>query len=150
MRRLLFYVLHFTFYVGFCQTAFAQLPPTMGWSSWNTFALNINEDVIKGQALAMVSTGLKAAGYQYINIDDGYFYNRNETTGALLIHPQKFPKGLRPIVDYIHSLGLKAGIYSDAGVNTCGSWGNPDRSGRGVGLYGHDKQDLDMFFSDLN
>jgi len=150
MRRLLLYVLHFTFYVGFCQTAFAQLPPTMGWSSWNTFALNINEDVIKGQALAMVSTGLKAAGYKYINIDDGYFYNRNETTGALLIHPQKFPKGLRPIVDYIHSLGLKAGIYSDAGVNTCGSWGNPDRSGRGVGLYGHDKQDLDMFFSDLN
>lgn len=131
-------------------SSYAQLPPTMGWSSWNTFGLNINEEVIKGQADAMVNTGLKDAGYQYINIDDGYFYNRNETTGALLIHPQKFPNGLRPIVDYIHSKGLKAGIYSDAGINTCGSWGNPDTTGRGVGLYGHDKQDLDMFFSDLD
>ena len=126
------------------------LPPTMGWSSWNTFALNINEEVIKSQADAMVLTGLARVGYKYINIDDGYFYNRNETTGALLIHPQKFPNGLKPVVDYIHAKGLKAGIYSDAGINTCGSWGNPDRSGRGVGLYGHDKQDLDFFFSDLD
>ena len=69
---------------------FAQLPPTMGWSSWNTFALNINEDVIKGQADAMVSTGLADVGYKYINIDDGYFYGRHETSGALLVHPTKF------------------------------------------------------------
>ena len=150
MKHFLLYILHFTLYIGLSLTATAQTPPTMGWSSWNTFALNINEEVIKGQADAMVSTGLKDAGYQYINIDDGYFYNRNETTGALLIHPTKFPNGLKPIVQYIHSKGLKAGIYSDAGINTCGSWGNPDTSGRGVGLYGHDKQDLDMFFSDLD
>ena len=129
---------------------FAQLPPTMGWSSWNTFALNINEDVIKGQADAMVSTGLADVGYKYINIDDGYFYGRHETSGALLVHPTKFPNGLKPIVKYIHDKGLKAGIYSDAGINTCGSWGNPDTSGRGVGLYGHDKQDIDMFFNDLD
>jgi len=147
MKRLLLYV---TSLFILNLEAEAQLPPTMGWSSWNTFALNINEDVIKGQADAMVLTGLARAGYKYINIDDGYFYNRNETTGALLIHPQKFPNGLKPVVDYIHAKGLKAGIYSDAGVNTCGSWGNPDRSGRGVGLYGHDKQDLDFFFSDLD
>ena len=140
-------ILHFSF---FTLHSHAQQPPTMGWSSWNTFGLNINQDVIMGQAAAMVTMGLKDAGYRYINIDDGYFYNRNETTGALLIHPQKFPNGLRPVVDFIHSLGLKAGIYSDAGVNTCGSWNNPDRSGRGVGLYGHDKQDLEMFFSDLD
>lgn len=150
MKKTLLYILHFTFYIGFCQNALAQLPPTMGWSSWNTFALNISEDIIKGQADAMVSTGLKDVGYKYINIDDGYFYNRNETSGALLIHPTKFPNGLRPLVDYIHGKGLKAGIYSDAGINTCGSWGNPDTTGRGVGLYGHDKQDLDMFFSDLD
>ncbi len=128
----------------------AQLPPTMGWSSWNAFHLNINEDIIKGQADAMVSTGLKDAGYQFINIDDGYFYGRHETSGALLVHPERFPNGLRPIVDYIHARGLKAGIYSDAGINTCGSAGNPDTSGRGVGLYGHDRQDLDMFFNDLD
>ena len=134
----------------FTSSVYAQLPPTMGWSSWNTFALDINEDIIKGQADAMVATGLKDVGYQYINIDDGYFYGRNETHGGLLIHPVKFPNGLRPVADYIHSLGLKAGIYSDAGINTCGSWGNPDRSGRGVGLYGHDKQDLEMFFTDLD
>ena len=146
MKRYSFFVLQF----AICIAAHAQTPPTMGWSSWNTFALDISEEIIKGQADAMVSTGLKEVGYQYINIDDGYFYNRNETTGALLIHPEKFPNGLKPVVDYIHAKGLKAGIYSDAGINTCGSWGNPDRSGRGVGLYGHDKQDLDMFFSDLD
>ena len=149
MKHFLPYI-YFTFYIGLSLTATAQQAPTMGWSSWNTFALNIDENVIKGQADAMVSTGLKDAGYQYINIDDGYFYNRNETTGALLIHPQKFPNGLKPVVQHIHKLGLKAGIYSDAGIKTCGSWGNPDTSGRGVGLYGHDKQDLDFFFSDLD
>ena len=148
MKRIALLILNVVFLTLYlCR---AQLPPTMGWSSWNTFGLDINEDIIKGQADAMVATGLKDAGYQYINIDDGYFYNRNVTSGALLIHPQKFPNGLRPIVDYIHAKGLKAGIYSDAGINTCGSWGNPDTTGRGVGLYGHDKQDLDMFFSDLD
>ena len=136
--------------IAVCNPVHAQQPPTMGWSSWNTFALNISEDVIKGQADAMVSTGLKDVGYQYVNIDDGYFYNRNETSGELLIHPRKFPNGLRPIVDYIHGLGLKAGIYTDAGINTCGSMGNPDTTGRGVGLYGHDRQDLMMFFTDMD
>lgn len=151
MKRiaLVVFILHSSLFI-FNLGVLAQLPPTMGWSSWNTFALNINEEVIKGQADAMVLTGLARAGYKYINIDDGYFYNRNETTGALLIHPTKFPNGLKPVVQHIHKLGLKAGIYSDAGVNTCGSWNNPDKSGRGVGLYGHDKQDLDMFFSDLD
>lgn len=148
MKRIVLLILNFEFII--LSSLYAQQPPTMGWSSWNTFALNINEEVIKSQADAMVLTGLARAGYKYINIDDGYFYNRNETTGALLIHPQKFPHGLKPVVDYIHAKGLKAGIYSDAGINTCGSWGNPDTSGRGVGLYGHDKQDLDMFFSDLD
>jgi len=151
MKRQTFLIAAMTlFSCLFANESKGQLPPTMGWSSWNAFHLNINEEIIKGQADAMVSTGLKDAGYQFINIDDGYFYGRHETSGALLIHPQRFPNGLRPIVDHIHKLGLKAGIYSDAGINTCGSAGNPDRSGRGVGLYGHDKQDLDMFFNDLD
>ena len=123
--------------------------PTMGWSSWNTFALNINESTIKGQADAMVSKKLKDAGYNHINIDDGYFGGRDKTTGQLKIHPTRFPKGLKGIVDYIHSKGLKAGIYSDGGYNTCGSYHGGDTTGEGVGLYKHDQQDCDMFFKDL-
>ncbi len=127
----------------------AQEAPTMGWSSWNTFALNINENIIKGQADAMVAKGLKDAGYKFINIDDGYFGGR-DANGNLLIHPTRFPNGLRPVVDYIHSKGLKAGIYSDAGKNTCGSYFGGDKTGVGVGLLGHDQQDCNLFFKTLN
>ncbi|MCR5821080.1 MAG: alpha-galactosidase [Bacteroidaceae bacterium] len=127
--------------------AHAQRTPTMGWSSWNTFGLNINEQVICSQADAMHSSGLQDAGYKYINIDDGYFFGR-DSVGRLRMHPQKFPRGLTPIVEHIHKLGLKAGIYSDAGQNTCGSINNPDRSGAGVGFYGHDQQDADFFFKE--
>lgn len=120
------------------------LPPVMGWSSWNTYGVNINEQLIKDQADAMVSQGLKDAGYLYVNTDDGYFGGRDEA-GNLLIHPERFPNGMKPIADYIHSLGLKAGIYSDAGVNTCGSMWSNDPLGMGVGLYRHEKQDMDLF-----
>ena len=123
--------------------------PTMGWSSWNTFALNISESIIKGQADAIVSKGLAAVGYNHINIDDGYFGGRDKTTGKLKIHPTRFPNGLQPVVDYIHKKGLKAGIYSDGGHNTCGSYHGGDKDGVGVGLYEHDQQDCDMFFKDL-
>ena len=123
--------------------------PTMGWSSWNTFGVNINETRIKEQVNAMVSTGLRGAGYQYINIDDGYFGGRDAETGQLLIHPTRFPNGLKGIVDFIHSKKLKAGIYSDAGRNTCGSMFNGDVIGKGVGLYEHDQQDCDFFFKEL-
>lgn len=123
--------------------------PTMGWSSWNTFDLNISESIIKGQADAIVSKGLSAVGYNHINIDDGYFGKRDATTGQLKIHPTRFPNGLQPVVDYIHEKGLKAGIYSDGGYNTCGSYHGGDKDGEGVGLYEHDQQDCDMFFKDL-
>lgn len=123
--------------------------PTMGWSSWNTFGVNISESIIKGQANAMVSKGLKGVGYTYINIDDGFFGGRDEE-GHLLIHPQRFPNGLKPLVDYIHSKGLKAGIYSDAGYNTCGSMFNGDEAGIGVGLYKHDQEDMDLYFKTLD
>ena len=124
-------------------------PPIMGWSSWNTYRVNISDTLIKKQADAMVATGLKDAGYTYINIDDGYFGGRDQQTGRLLIHSTRFPHGLKPVADHIHRLGLKAGIYSDAGASTCGCWYDNDSIARGVGLYGHDQQDCDMFFREM-
>ena len=131
--------------------AAADNPPLMGWSSWNTYGFQINDSVIKVQADAMVRLGFKDCGYNYINIDDGFFGGRDEN-GKLLIHPTRFPNGLRPIVDYIHGKGLKAGIYTDAGANTCASyWGQPkDTIGVGVGLYGHDAEDMALYFNELN
>lgn len=124
--------------------------PTMGWSSWNTFALNISDSIIMNQADVMASTPLKDAGYKYINIDDGYFGGRDPKTGQLLIHPQRFPRGLKGVVDHIHALGLKAGIYSDAGANTCGNYYGGDAIAHEVGLYRHDQQDCDFFFKELD
>ena len=126
--------------------AHAFNPPTMGWSSWNTFALNINEEVIKSQADAMVATGLDKAGYKYINIDDGYWDGRAED-GHLRLNTKLFPSGMRSLVDYIHARGLKAGIYSGAGDNTCGS-GGKHAWGLGVGLAGHEKEDCHLYFID--
>jgi alpha-galactosidase len=115
----------------------------MGWSSWNNFRVDINEQVMKAQADAMVLTGLKKAGYNFINMDDGFFGGRNEK-GELLIHRKRFPSGMKALADYIHSKGLKAGIYSDAGINTCASIWDKDTIGVGSGLYGHDEQDLNL------
>ena len=129
--------------------AYAQDTPLMGWSSWNSFGFQISDQIICGQADAMVSSGLKDAGYNYINIDDGYFGGRDDD-GNLLIHPTRFPGGMRPVVDYIHSKGLKAGIYSDGGANTCASYFGGDTIGVGVGLWGHDLADCRLFFHDLD
>ena len=124
--------------------------PTMGWSSWNTYALNISDSIIMRQADVMAGTPLKDAGYRYINIDDGYFGGRDAKTGQLLIHPVRFPRGLKGVVDHIHGLGLKAGIYSDAGANTCGNYYGGDTIAHDVGLYRHDQQDCDFFFKELD
>ena len=121
--------------------------PLMGWSSWNTFAVDISHELIEETARAMAANGLRDAGYLYVNIDDGYFCGHDES-GRLRIHTGKFPGGLRPLVDAIHALGLRAGIYSDAGVDTCGSAYNNDTSGRGSGLYGHDMEDCRFFFEE--
>ena len=123
-------------------------PPTMGWSSWNTFALNINEQLIKSQADAMVSTGLADAGYKFVNIDDGYWNGRSRD-GKLILNTQIFPSGMRHLTDYIHAKGLKAGIYSDAGDNTCGS-GNSKSWGLNVGFYDHEDEDCQLYFGDWN
>ncbi len=123
--------------------------PTMGWSSWNTYGFNISENIIKAQAKAMVNQGFDKVGYSYVNIDDGYFGGR-DANGKLKIHPTRFPNGMKPVVDYIHKLGLKAGIYSDGGHNTCASYHGGDKIGEGVGLYEHDQEDCDLFFKELD
>ena len=128
--------------------ATAQDGPTMGWSSWNTYGVNINDALIRRQADAMVTKGLKAVGYDHINIDDGFFGGRNTETGELIIHPTRFPNGLKPVADYIHSKGLKAGIYSDAGANTCGNYYNGDTQSVNVGFYNYDQRDADFYFKE--
>lgn len=122
-------------------------PPIMGWSSWNTYHVNISDSLILRQTDALVSSGLKEVGYKYINVDDGFFGYR-ETDGKMHAHPKRFPQGLKGVADYIHSLGLKAGIYSDAGTNTCGSRYDNDKNGLGAGLYGHEYQDALLYFKE--
>lgn len=131
--------------------SFAQKlnPPLMGWSSWNTYHVNISEELIKNQADALIKQGLKEVGYLYINVDDGFFGYRDET-GKMHAHPERFPHSMRVVSDYIHSLGLKAGIYSDAGDNTCGSIYDNDANGVGSGLYGHEQQDMDLYLKEWN
>ena len=121
--------------------------PIMGWSSWNHFRVNINEVLIREQADAMVASGMKDAGYRFINIDDGYFGGRDEE-GNLYGHDVKFVSGMKSLADYIHGKGLKAGIYSDVGINTCGSQYDNDTHGIGVGLYGHEEADLKLMLRD--
>lgn len=140
-------------FIGLNAFAWAQpaqrtfLPPTMGWSSWNTFALNISDKIIENQADAMVKTGLKDVGYQYINIDDGFWEGRGKD-GQLIINRKRFPNGMRAVADYIHKLGLKAGMYSDAGDNACGSQDGTRAYGVGIGLAGYEAQDIKTYLQD--
>ena len=102
------------------------LTPPMGWNSWNKFGCNVSEDMIKGMADAMVKSGMKDAGYQYVVIDDCWQVSRDKD-GNIVADPQRFPSGIKALADYVHSLGLKFGIYSDAGSKTCA--GRPGRLG---------------------
>ena len=133
-----------------CERPQGVKPPLMGWSSWNAYMVDISDSIITHQADLMVEKGLKDAGYRYVNIDDGFYGYRDER-GYMVPHPERFPKGpegMRALVDHIHSLGLKAGIYSDAGDNTCGSSYNHDLNGLGAGLYGHDVVDAERYFNE--
>lgn len=103
------------------------LTPPMGWNSWNKFACDINEDIIKSVADAIVTSGMKDAGYVYINIDDCW-HGKRDSLGFIQADPERFPSGMKALADYIHSKGLKIGIYSDAGWETCG--GRPGSRGR--------------------
>jgi alpha-galactosidase len=92
--------------------------PPMGWNSWNQFGAHIHEDLVKGTAEAFISSGMLDAGYNYVVIDDLWHGGRDEN-GRLFPDPVKFPHGIKALADYVHSLGLKFGIYSDAGTKTC-------------------------------
>ncbi|MBL3655595.1 glycoside hydrolase family 27 protein [Fulvivirga sediminis] len=104
----------------------AETPP-MGWNSWNKFACDVNENLIKETADAMVSTGMKDDGYTYIVIDDCW-HGERDSLGFIHANKERFPSGMKALVDYVHSKGLKFGIYSDAGWQTCG--GKPGSRGR--------------------
>ncbi len=105
--------------------------PQMGWNSWNKFQGNISEEVIKGIADAMVEEGLLEAGYTYLNIDDCW-HGKRDADGFIQVDAKKFPSGMKALADYVHSKGLKMGIYSDAGTETCGGY---------PGSLGHEYQD---------
>ncbi len=95
----------------------AKTPP-MGWNSWNKFACNVSESLIKEMADAMVTSGMRDAGYVYLVIDDCWQVDR-DAQGNIQPDPKRFPSGMKALADYIHSKGLKFGLYSDAGTHTC-------------------------------
>ncbi len=95
----------------------AQTPP-MGWNSWNKFGCNVSEKLIREMADAMVNTGMKQAGYQYVNIDDCWQVRR-DADGTIVADPERFPSGIKALAGYVHAKGLKLGIYTDAGTGTC-------------------------------
>lgn len=95
----------------------AKTPP-MGWNSWNKFACNVSEDMIRQTADAMVSSGMKDAGYQYVVIDDCWQVER-DANGNIVADGKRFPSGIKALADYVHGKGLKFGLYSDAGTKTC-------------------------------
>jgi alpha-galactosidase len=103
------------------------LTPPMGWNSWNKFGCNVSEDMIRQMADGMVKSGMKDAGYQYVVIDDCWQVER-DPSGNIVADAKRFPAGIKALADYVHSRGLKFGIYSDAGSMTCakrpGSWGH--------------------------
>ncbi len=122
--------------------------PLMGWASWNCFRTGISEEILKQQADALVNTGLAARGYCYFNIDDGFFGGR-DAEGKVQTHPERFPNGMKVMADYAHSRGLKAGTYAEAGDNTCGYYYDQEGgNGAGVGLYGHEEQDLRQYLAE--
>ena len=112
------------------------MTPPMGWNSWNPFGENVSEQVIRETVDSFVSTGLKDAGFTYIVIDDIWQGGRDSVTGLLYPDPKRFPSGIKALADYVHSKGLKFGIYSDAGTKTCG-----DRPGS----FGYEEKDANQF-----
>jgi alpha-galactosidase len=102
------------------------LTPPMGWNSWNKFGCNVSETLVKETADALVTSGMQAAGYQYVVIDDCWQVKR-DAQGRIVADPERFPSGIKALADYVHSKGLKFGLYSDAGTETCG--GRPGSKG---------------------
>ena len=109
--------------------------PPMGWNSWNKFACNVSEELIRETADAMVSSGMQAAGYQYVNIDDCWQVSR-DAQGTIVADPTRFPSGIKALADYVHGKGLKLGVYTDAGTLTCQ---------KRPGSLGHELQDAKTY-----
>ena len=100
-----------------------MVKPVMGWLSWNMYGENIHENLIKEMADAMVDSGMRDCGYEYVIIDDCWSVKEGrDDQGRLVPDPNKFPSGMKALADYVHSKGLKLGIYSDACRVTCAGW----------------------------
>jgi len=131
----------------------APVPP-MGWNSWNAFKKDIEEDKIKAIADAMVSSGMRDAGYTYLVLDDAWMASERDKDGRLTADPEKFPSGMKAIADYIHSKGLKFGIYEDRGRLTCqqlpGSFGHEQIDMETFARWGVDYIKLDSCFAESN
>lgn len=113
--------------------------PPMGWSSWNNFGVEINEQLLIETIDAMVENGMRDAGYIYVNLDDGWQrYQGSRIDHPLEYDPEKFPRGIKYVADYAHSKGMKLGIYSGPGVDTCAGY---------TGSRGHEAEDAAMFAS---
>ena len=110
----------------------------MGWNSWNTFTKDIDEQLIKETADAMVDGGYLAAGYEYLVIDDCWSKKERDENGMLVADEEKFPNGMKAVADYVHSKGLKFGMYSCCGVKTCAGY---------PGSFGHEFDDANYFAS---
>lgn len=141
----------------------APVPP-MGWNSWNAFYSDIDEEKVMASARVLVDSGLARLGYRYVNIDDGWWLKRRLTDGRLVIRTEKFPSArvegdttsFRPLTDRLHAMGLKAGIYSDIGRNSCGQIFTPTFANqpegtiaeREVGLHGNVDKDIRLYFDE--
>lgn len=112
--------------------------PPMGWNTWNTFQTRIDEPLLKGMVDAYVSSGMKDAGYRYFVLDDGWMAMERASNGDLVADPKKFPNGMKAFADYVHSKGLKFGIYNCAGNKTCAGY---------PGTRGHEYQDARLYAS---
>jgi alpha-galactosidase len=120
----------------------ARTPP-MGWNSWNTFGCNINETLIRQMADAIVSSGMREAGYQYVVVDDCWFNPNRDSAGNLQGDPGRFPSGMRALGDYIHARGLKFGIYQVPVDKTCAQYFGSYPGA--TGSQGHEEQDARQF-----
>ncbi len=134
--------------LAFAATASANpdslvLTPPMGWNSWNVFHENINENQIKEIADAMVSSGLRDAGYIYLNLDDNWMDTKRDVNGDLQNHPKTFPSGMKALADYVHKKGLKFGLYGDRGLRTCHHYNSDWVSENGS--YMREEQDAKKF-----
>jgi alpha-galactosidase len=119
----------------------------MGWNSWNHFGPGVDETLIRETALAMVDSGMRDAGYRYVVIDDGWEARARTADGDLVPDADRFPSGMKALADYVHSLGLRLGIYTDAGAATCqgfpGSFGNEVRDAQRFAEWGIDYVKVD-------